>query len=222
MNKRKPFGFFLIFTVILFSAHVLGAQERPDALKLYRNGRSLDTIGRRDDARAAYSEAINVCREELKRNPKNMDSYAVYTWCLFRLGHYRDTALVCTDALKIAKDFRIIETLGEANFYLGNYAEALRNMETYIDAAPTGERISVAHFFVGEIYRLTGKYNKADIAYSISVYLQPGNWLWWYRLGLVREAAGQKQSALTAFQTALKLKADYKEASEAVQRLIKT
>lgn len=219
MKRYKPIRFFLLFNFIFISISFLGAQEKADALKLYRNGRSLDSVGRRDDARNAYISAINICREELKKDHKNMDSYAVYTWCLFRLGRYKDTTLVCTDALKIAKDARIIETLGEANFYLGNYKDALRNMETYIDAAPAGERISVAHFFIGEIYRLTGKYNKADIAYSISVYLQPGNALWWYRLGIVREAAGEKQGALTAFQTALKLKTDYKEADEAVRRL---
>ena len=46
-----------------------------------------------------------------------------------------------------------------------NYKDALRNMEMYIEMAPNGERISVAHFFVGEIYRNTKKYHKADIAY---------------------------------------------------------
>ena len=167
MKRYKPIQFFLLFNFIFISISFLGAQEKADALKLYRNGRSLDSVGRRDDARNAYISAINICREELKKDHKNMDSYAVYTWCLFRLGRYKDTALVCTDALKIAKDARIIETLGEANFYLGNYKDALRNMETYIDAAPAGERISVAHFFIGEIYRLTGKYNKADIALKL-------------------------------------------------------
>lgn len=222
MNKiikiKLSFTVFLCLFAFMFLSN-LNAQEKPDALKLYRNGRGLDIIGRYEDANKSYTEAVRICKQELQINPKNMDSYAVYSWCLFRLKRYAETASVCSEALKIANDPRIIETLGEANFYLGNYKESLKNMETYIDMSPDGERISVAHFFVGEIYRIAGKYNKADIAYSISVHLQPGNALWWYKLGIVREAANEKQSAAEAFHTALKLKPDYKEVMEAIKRI---
>lgn len=219
MTKSKYFKSVIVINFIFSTIFSIYSQERPDALKLYRNGRSLDSIGRKEDARKAYSDAIEICKDEIKINPKNMDSYAVFTWCLFRLGRYKDTELICNEALKISRDARIIETLGEAAFYLGNYKESLRNMETYIDMAPNGERISVAHFFVGEIYRLNGKFNKADIAYSIAVHLEPNNGLWWYRLGLAREAAGEKQPALEALNTALRIWPDYKEAQEAVKRI---
>ena len=219
MNKSGFLKSVIVLNVILGCSAMLYTQEKPDALKLYYNGRSFDSIGRREDAAKAYSEAISICRDELRVHSKNMDSYAVYTWCLFRLGRYKDTEIVCNDALKISRDARIIETLGEASFYLNNYKESLRNMENYIDMAPKGERISVAHFFVGEIYRLTGRYNKADIAYSISVYLEPRNALWWYRLGIVREAAGEKRGALDAFQAALRIRPDYRDALEAAKRV---
>lgn len=231
MITGKRFKFILltfIFAAGLFftqddrffsQAGVLFAQDKPDALKLYRQGRSLDSIGRREDARTAYLSAIEICRNELKVNSKNMNSYAVYTWCLFRLGRYKDTELVCSDALKIGRDARIIETLAEAQFFLGNYKDSLRNMEMYIEMAPNGERISVAHFFVGEIYRNTKKYHKADIAYSISVHLEPSNSLWWYRLGIVREAAGEKEGAIAAYQTAVRLRPEFKEAAEALKRV---
>lgn len=209
----------IIGILFLCIAFVASATENPDALKLYRNGRSLDAIGRKDDAKKAYTEAVAICKNELRDNPKNMDSYAVFTWCLFRLGYYKDTEIACINALKISRDPRIIETLGEAQFYLGNYKGSLRNMELYVDMQPHGERISVAHFFIGEIYRLTGKYHKADIAYSIAVHLEPGSGLWWYRLGLVREAAGEKQSAIDAFNAALRIWPDYKDAKEAVKRI---
>ncbi len=218
MNSKKIKYTILLFFISLLLLN-LSAQEKPDALKLYRNGRSLDSIGRRDDAKKAYSQAIDICKTELKQNPRNMDSYAVFTWCLFRLGRYKDTELTCYTALKIQRDPRIIETLAEALFYLGNYQGSLKNMEAYIDMAPRGERISVAHFFVGEIYRNMAKYNKADIAYSIAVHLDPGNSLWWYRLGVVREAAGEKHSAVAAYKTALKLRPNYKEASDAISRI---
>ena len=75
MITGKHFKFILL--TFIFAAGLF-AQDKPDALKLYRQGRSLDSIGRRDDARIAYLSAIEICHNELKVNSKNMDSYAVY------------------------------------------------------------------------------------------------------------------------------------------------
>lgn len=198
---------------------VTGAREKPDALKIYRNGFQLDNVGRTADAKAAYEQAIEVCKQDLASTPKNMDAYTVYGWSLFRLGRYREGADVCNEALKVVTDFRVVETLGECYFYMGNYKESLKNMEKYIDGAPRGDRISTAYFFCGEIYRLTKLYNRAEIAYSAAVYLEPGISLWWYRLGATRETVGEREGAATAYQRALKLKPAYKEALDGFSRV---
>lgn len=204
---------------LVCTAGALYAQNKADALKLYRTGRSLDSAGRTEEAKESYNGAIEICLEELRQNPRNMDSYTVYTWSLFRLHRYRETITVCNEALKIALDVRIIETLGEAFFYVNDYKEALRQMERYLDMAPNGDRASVAYFYAGDIYRLTKRYQKADIAYSAAVHLEPSNSLWWYRLGLAREQAGYKQGARDAFQRALTIRKDYKEAAEGLSRV---
>ncbi len=209
----------LLIFVSLFALFPLAAQDKPDALKLYRNGRDLEAVGRTADASAAYTQAIEVCKQDLAANSSNMDAYAIYGWSLIRQGKYQDTVTLCGDALKIASDVRIIETMAEGYFYLGNYKESLRYMEKYIDAAPRGERISTAYFFVGEIYRLTRMFNRAEIAYSAAVYLEPAISLWWYRLATVRETVGDKAGALTAYQRALKLRPDYKEAVDGANRV---
>ena len=221
MNKRS-FNILIrcsIYIALFFTATALSTQEKQDALKLYRNGRSLEMIGRTDDARKAYTSAIAICQRELEKDPHNIDSYSVYTWCLFRLHRYRETIETCNKALKIASDARIIETLGEAYFYTNDYHESMRHMEWYIEKAPSGERVSVAYFYMGDIYRITKRYQKADIAYSAAVHLEPGNSLWWYRLGLTREQAGQKKAALIAYERALSIRKEYKEANEAIKRL---
>lgn len=207
------------FILGLCSLGLLYAQEKADALKLYRTGRSLDSAGRVEEAKASYTAAVDICRAELRQKPQNMDSYTVYTWALFRLHRYRETVAICNEALKIADDVRIVETLGEAYFYLDNYEQSLNYMERYIDTAPTGERLSIAYFYVGDIYRLTKRYQKADIAYSAAVHLEPSNPLWWYRLGIAREQAGNQQGAKDAFQRALNLRQDYKEAAEGLARV---
>ena len=221
--QRQVYSFtkriMVILTVLVCASGLGYTQEKADALKLYRTGRSLDSAGRTEEAKVSYTAAVDVCLAELRQNPRNMESYTVYTWSLFRLHRYRETVAVCNEALKITSDVRIIETLGEAYFYLNDYKESLRQMERYIDMAPTGERASVAYFYVGDIYRLTKRYQKADIAYSAAVHLEPSNSLWWYRLGLAREQAGYKQSGRAAFERALNIRKDYNEAAEGLARV---
>lgn len=218
MNRSNAFRAVAVALTLLAAAH-LAAQDKPDALKLYRNGRDLEAVGRAEDARAAYAQAIEVCKLDLADNPKNMDAYAIYGWSLIRLGKYQDAVTVCAEALKLSADVRIVETMAEGYFYLSNYKESLKYMERYIDSAPRGERISTAYFFVGEIYRITQRPNRADIAYSAAVHLEPAISLWWFRLGSVRESVGDKKGATDAYQRALKLRPDYKEANEGLSRV---
>jgi len=194
------------------------AQEKEDALKVYRYGRDLEAAGRVADAKATYSRAIEVCRKDLEANPKNMDAYSIIGWSLLRMGNYQEAVDSSLEAMKVTSDYRVVETMGEAYFYLENYRESLKYMERYIEGAPRGERISTAYFFVGEIYRMSKKYNHADIAYSAACHLEPAISLWWFRLGTVRESLGDKKGAFAAYQSALKLRPDYKDASEGVAR----
>lgn len=214
MKRCSIAGLLLILTII-----TVYTQDKPDALRSFRQGRNLEAVGRTEDAKASYEEAIAICKQDLTANPKNMDAYTIYGWSLFRLGKYRETVEICQEALKIVNDYRIVETMGEAYFYLGNYKESLRHMERYVDAAPRGERISTAYFFIGEIYRITGQYNRADIAYTAAVHLEPAIALWWFRLGSVREQVGDKTGASDAYRRALNLRPDYKDASDGLSRV---
>ncbi len=51
----------MIFTVLVCASGILYAQEKADALKLYRTGRSLDSAGRTEEAKVSYTAAVNVC-----------------------------------------------------------------------------------------------------------------------------------------------------------------
>jgi tetratricopeptide (TPR) repeat protein len=207
----------VVFAIL--SVSLVVSQDKQDALKLYRTGRDLEATGRVEDAKNSYLQSIEVCKLDLAENPKNMDAYTIYGWALVRLGKYQESITTGVEALKITSDYRISETLGESYFYLSNYKESLKYMEKYIDAAPKGERISTAYFFVGEIFRLQKLFNKAEMAYTSAVFLEPSISLWWYRLGTVRETLGDKARASEAYQRALKLRPDYKEATEGLGRV---
>ena len=220
MNKGKGVPFITLLLLIIGIAAF--AQEKPDALKSYRIGRDLEAQGRMSDANSRYEEAVQICRQEISQNATNMDSYTVLTWALLRQKKYNEVIEWAQKGLKVnPSDYRIIETMGEAYFYLNQYDLSLKNMQKYIDVAPNAERVSVAYFFMGEIYRIKQKYNHADIAYSTAVRLEPNLSIWWYRLGSVREALGDYSGSLTAYERAVKLNPSNKEAADGADRVKK-
>lgn len=206
----------LIFVLFFTNTY---AQEKANALRHYSNARDLEIKGRNDDAVKEYKLAIDISLSDIQENPNDIDAYAVYTWSLFRLKRYNDTVAVCRQALQISQDPRIIETLGEALFYLNRFDESLEQMQRYISMAASGDRISVAYFFEAEIYLLLKQYNKAEIAYTTATFLQSGNSLWWFRLGFARELIKDKQGAIDAYRKAIKIWPNYTNALNALKRL---
>ena len=214
--KRKStlaIVFFMLVTSLAFS------QEKPDALKHYFNGRDLDNKGRTSEAANEYNAAILICLSELETRPSNMDSYAVYTWSLYRLRKYSETVAVCRQALNIREDARIVETMAEAYFYLDNFDECLKQMQRYIQLAPDGDRISVAYFFEAEIYRNRNHLERAEFLYTVATHLEPSISLWWYRLGSVREALQLRDGAIDAYNRAIKIAPNYNDALNGLRRL---
>ena len=168
------------------------AQDKPDALVLYKNGR--------------YAEAIAVCEAEIKENPNNLNSYVVITWALLASGQYEKTYDMTIDGRKIAQtDPRLIATQAEACFHLGKNSEALKLFQDYISYAPNGVRIPSSYYFMGEIYLRMGKYRHADISFSVAVTLDSFNSLWWVRLGYAREQTKEYSYSLEAYNKALSL-----------------
>jgi tetratricopeptide (TPR) repeat protein len=190
------------------------------ALGNYNIGRDLEARDRLGEAEPYYNEAVRICNDEIARNAASRDSYAVLVWTLQRQKKYADVITWGERGLRLyADEYRIVETMGEAYFYLDDYDNSLRLMQRYVNSLPQGERTSVAYFFIGEIYRLRRKYRLADIAMSTAVRLEPGIALWWYRLGTVRESAGDSVPAVAAYEQALSLNPGYQEALAGLNRL---
>jgi tetratricopeptide (TPR) repeat protein len=191
----------------------------PDALQNYRIGRDMETRNRFDEANTYYNEAVRICMEELNRNNSNMDSFTVLTWSLLRQRRYAEVINWGDRALRVnPNDYRIVETMGEAYFFINDYEHSLIMMQRYVASMPRGDRASTAYFFMGEIYRNHRKYLHADIAYTTAVTLEGSIFLWWFRLGTVREAAGEYASAIAAYEKALSLNPTYQETTEALER----
>ncbi|MDR0584380.1 MAG: tetratricopeptide repeat protein [Treponema sp.] len=202
------------------AAQTPGGNQSMSALQNYRTGRDLESRNRMTEAETYYNEAVRICQSEIARNTATRETYTVITWTLQRQNKYAEVIIWGERGLRLYSDeFRIVEIMGEAYFYLGEYNRSLAFMQRYTNAVPQGERTPTAYFFIGEIYRLTGKYLHADIAYSTAVRLEPGSVLWWYRLATVRESAGDRDAAITAYQRALTLNPNYREAAERLERI---
>ena len=197
---------FLSVVLIIGFTPLSFAQERPDALQLYRDGN--------------YQRAAEVCLDELKETPRNMNSYVVLGWSLIKLARYKEALDYGLKALEISRyDVRVIQIVGEAYYYLGNNQEALKYLEEYTVIAPTGDLIGEVYYQMGEIFIRLGEYNRADLALSTAVFYNPRIALWWARLGYAREQTKDYRYAMEAYGKALQLNPNLNDALRGRQRL---
>jgi len=198
-----------------------GVSAQPlNALQNYQRGRDLEAQNRANEANTYYNEAVRLCTDEVSRNAATRATYTVITWTMQRQGRYAEVISWGERGLRIYPDeYRIVETMGEAYFYLRNYERSLAFMQRYANALPEGDRVSVAYFFIGEIFRLTQRYRHADIAYTTALRFEPSMALWWYRLASVREQINDRTPAIEAYQQALRYNPNYREARDGLTRL---
>lgn len=193
---------YLCFILVLgCMGRVVSAQTKPDALKMYQNG--------------DYTGAIQVCEAEIAETPNSVDSYAVLCWSLLRNKQYAEAEQRAADGLALGtNDVRLLESLGEAKYYLGKNKEAMSQFEKYLSTiSDDGSRVGVAYYYIGEIYIRQGRYQHADIALSAAVKKEPLLDRWWTRLGYAREMAKNYKEAVAAYDQALKLNPSQTDAS---------
>ena len=199
---KKSFSVILL----LFLVFSLFAQEaKPDAAKEYRAKN--------------YGAAVDICLAEINEGSATLDTYNVLLWSLNRQKRYRDTITYGQQASKKYRDMRIIESMGVAYYYLGNYDRALTNFKTYAAELPTGAFIDDVYYFLGEIYIRKGEFNNADIALTTAVHHYPRSAMWWARLGYAREQALSFDAALAAYDQALKINKNNAEAKSGHDRV---
>lgn len=208
--RNKPFVAAAL--LIAFAGALAFAQTKQDALEKYTSGQ--------------FDEAVRICLAEIDAQnagtmDKSTDTYAVLGWSLLKLKKYDDAVKYSELGRQIAKyDPRLIEIDAEGKFYQGKMAESLKLLQEYVNTAPEGPRIDSVYYFMGEIYILQGSFNLADIAMTTAVYHNPNNNAnWWARCGYAREMAKSYQSALAAYNQALKLNPQHGDAQRGKDRV---
>lgn len=203
---RQKVNFFII--LFCFCTVFVDAQERVGADTLYEEGK--------------YQEAVNICLEELKETPKNINAYCYLVWSLLKLKNYQDAYKYSLDGMDIARyDRRMIMAAGEALYYLGRNREALKYFEEYVVYINVPVRKDDVNYFMGEIYIRLGEFNNADIAFSTAVHYNSKNSYWFARLGYAREMAKDYKWAMDAYDKALQLNPTLGEAKLGKERVLK-
>lgn len=215
MKKERNFHidhkkalFFVVFSLFSFLIPLsLYSQNRPpDALVEYRAGN--------------FERAIQICRDEIAENPMNLESHVVICWSLMRLNRYEEALRYARAGRNIhSRDVRIIQILGEINYYQGNNNEALQFFQEYASLSPEGSRIAEVYYLMGEIYIRQGRFRHADISLSTAVHWIPGNAAWWVRLAYARENAADLSKALEAYEKALSLNSQLTDAQRGIDRI---
>ena len=186
------------------AAGLLWAQDNPDALRLYIDGK--------------YDEARRACLAEISSSAASVDSYVVLSWSLIALKRYADAENYALKGYALRRDPRLTETLGETAYFLGHNDAALRTFQNYVSAVSEGGRVGIAYYYMGEIYLRLGRFGHADIAFSTALQYSSGSARWWTRLGYARERFGDAVHALEAYKKALTLDPRIQDASDGAER----
>ncbi|MFW5694651.1 MAG: tetratricopeptide repeat protein [Alkalispirochaeta sp.] len=205
LGRRIVRRFVLLF-VIMGVGGTVPAQNRADALELYRQDR--------------FEDAVEVTRDELAENPANLDAYTVLGWSLLALDRDEDALEAGLDGLEVSRfDHRLLNIVGEAHYRLGNDTEALQYLQNYAAVAPTGSLIDEVYYVMGEVHLRLEEYHHADIALTTAVHLNGDRPQWWARLGYAREMAGSPDYAAEAYREALDRNPNLIEAQRGLDRV---
>jgi tetratricopeptide (TPR) repeat protein len=191
--------------LVVLAATLSPAQEKPDALRLYVDGK--------------YDEARRAGLAEISASPSEVESYIVLSWSLIALRRYADAENYALKGYALRRDPRLTEILGETAYFLGRNDAALRNLQNYVSAVSEGGRVGVAYYYMGEIYLRLGRFGHADIAFSTALQFTSGNAKWWTRAGYARERYGDAVHALEAYKTALSIDPRLQDASAGSDRV---
>lgn len=216
------FSLFLMLSSIVGGVGQLWAEDTYNAaLSLFWEGRRLEMAETRQaESQQAFQRSLAMTERLLATDAVNPDLQTLKTWNLFRLRRYIDTVAYAQSVLNSRQDYRILETMAEALYFLGKNDEALSVFSRYFTLSPENDdRRSSAYYYVGEIYFRIKKYEHADIAISTAVALEKNMYYWWYRLGIVKEVLGQYRRAYEAFNASLSIKSDFKPALDAKVRV---
>ncbi|WP_024654806.1 tetratricopeptide repeat protein [Borrelia hispanica] len=208
-NKHFDSKLRIILCLLLLCLTIkIQAQVKEDSLLLYRQGK--------------FQEAIINTQNEIKNNPNNLDARVILIWSLIATGEYKKAELESIKGLEIKKhDSRIIQALGEAYFFQGQYKKALKHFQKYIGLDANGARIAKVYILTADSFYKLERYNEADFAYENALRFFPNNQNILLKLAKSRINAKNKILAKETLTKLLTLNPNHLEAKNLLQKIEK-
>ncbi|ACH94770.1 MULTISPECIES: tetratricopeptide repeat protein [Borrelia] len=198
----------ILFLPLLCLTIKIQAQVKEDSLLLYRQGK--------------FQEAIINTQNEIKNNSNNLDARVILIWSLIATGEYKKAELESIKGLEIKKhDSRIIQALGEAYFFQGQYKNALKHFQKYIGLDANGARIAKVYILTADSFYKLERYNEADFAYENALRFFPNNQNILLKLAKSRINAKNKILAKETLTKLLTLNPNHLEAKNLLQKIEK-
>ncbi|MEN9224473.1 MAG: tetratricopeptide repeat protein [Thermostichus sp. HHBFW_bins_43] len=148
-------------------------------------------------AQEQYTEAVRNYRRALELNPHLHEAVAAIG--LAYLGHKQRDA----SGRKFVRPRQVLE--------------AMQQFEQALKQAPN---LPEAHFGMGEILRIKGDLNSAEVSYQQAIRGNGSYGLAHYRLGSVFARRGKLEQAIEQFRLALEIYPNFPEAKDSLQRLL--
>ena len=167
-----------------------------------------------------HNDVALLAPQAIKKNPQDVDAYIGLAWSLNALKEYAKAKDIAQRGYAMFKDPRLVQALGEAQYYLGENEAALANLQEYLAKFPEGSKSALSFYLCGELFVRMVKFNHADIAFSTALQYNPSNARWWARLGWVREKTSRYLAALKAYDQAVSLNPTLEDALTGKSRML--
>ncbi len=188
------------------------------ALALVGMGNSLKDMGRREEARERYEDAIKACDKAIDLDPKftGLEARLTKAGVLSELDRHNESLAAYDEAISsVPADLVVLTATFMADksdvlVKMGKYGEALTTINASLQIDPTSP---IAWKNKGDALNGTGRYDDAISAYDKAIELSPELGLLkaysWQGKGEALKASGRQAEAKAAFSKAKEL--GYKE-----------
>ncbi len=117
-----------------------------------------------------YEQALEFYNKAFKAEP-NLE-FAVKKWeCLYLLEQYKEIILEKVSMISQFKDTRLLDLAAKAEYKVGMYEEALKDLDKSLKISPKVETYMLA----AEIYQKIKDYKKAILNYTVAIDIEKEN-----------------------------------------------
>ncbi len=119
-----------------------------------------------------YEQSIEFYNKAIKLEHNNIDIIIGKLEALYELEKYRDVILeIPKYNVMFNDDIRLIDLMAKAEYKIGLYNEALKDLEKSLSVSPKIE----TYLLIAEIYEKTKDYRKAILNYTIAIDMEKEN-----------------------------------------------